>query len=306
MLRLLSRLALVAATAAALLPASAPADDKPEGKIKVILIDGQNNHNWRATTPLLKKELEDSGRFTVAVSSNLKEGDKPGEIKDTVPFPPDLSKYDVLLSNYNGANWPSEFQKSLEEKLKDGKIALVIVHAANNAFGNWTEYNKMIGMGWRGAAAGDRLTLDADGKEVRVEKGKGPGAGHGAGHAFKIVVRDGDHPVTKGMPKEWLHTQDELYHGMRGPIENVHLLATAFSDKAKGGTGEHEPMIWTVDYGKGRVFHTPMGHDLSGMRCIGFITTLRRGTEWAATGKVTLPIPQDFPTADKTSSLPAK
>jgi type 1 glutamine amidotransferase len=306
MLKLLSRLALIALVGAALADSPAPADDKPEGKIRVILIDGQNNHNWRATTPLLKKELEDSGRFTVAVSSNLKEGDKPGEIKDTVPFPPDLSKYDVLLSNYNGAAWPSEFQKSLEEKLKDGKIALVIVHAANNAFGNWAEYNKMIGMGWRGAGAGDRLTLDADGKEVRVEKGKGPGAGHGAGHAFKIIVRDTDHPITKGMPKEWMHAQDELYHGMRGPIENVHLLATAFSDKAKGGTGEHEPMIWTVTYGKGRVFHTPMGHDLNGMRCIGFAATLRRGTEWAATGKVTLPIPPDFPTADKTSSIPAK
>jgi type 1 glutamine amidotransferase len=305
MMKILSRLALLVILACCATATFAD-DKKPEGKIKVILIDGQNNHNWRATTPLLKKELEDSGRFTVDVSSNLKEGDKPGEIKDTVPFPPDLSKYDVLLSNYNGAAWPAEFQKSLEEKLKDGKIALVIVHAANNAFGNWAEYNKMIGMGWRGAGAGDRLTLDADGKEVRVEKGKGPGAGHGAGHAFKIVVRDSEHPITKGMPKEWMHAQDELYHGMRGPIENVHLLATAFSDKAKGGTGEHEPMIWTITYGKGRVFHTPMGHDLNGMRCIGFATTLRRGTEWAATGQVTLPIPQDFPTAEKISSIPAK
>ena len=103
-----------------------------------------------------------------------------------------------------------------------------------------------------------------------------------------------------------MHGADELYHGLRGPIENVHLLATAYSDKGKGGTGEHEPMIWTVDYGKGRVFHTPMGHDLDGMRCLGFAATLQRGTEWAATGKVTLPLPAPFPTADKTSSLPAK
>src|SRR5437016_3004479 len=94
----------------------ARADDKKAGdKIKVILIDGQNNHNWRATTPQMKKSLEQSGRFTVDVSSNLKAGDKPGEIADTVPFPPDLSKYDVLLSNYNGAPWPPEFQKALEE-----------------------------------------------------------------------------------------------------------------------------------------------------------------------------------------------
>src|SRR5262245_31926350 len=105
MLKLLPRLAFVLAVAG-LVSSPVPADDKkPEGKIKVILIDGQNNHNWRATTPLLKKELEESGRFTVDVSSNLKEGDKPGEVKDTVPFPPDLSKYDVLLSNYNGAAW---------------------------------------------------------------------------------------------------------------------------------------------------------------------------------------------------------
>src|SRR5262249_25588328 len=120
-------------------------DKKADAKIKVILIDGQNNHNWRATTPFLKKALEDTGRFSVDVSSNLKEGDKPGEIKETVPFPPDLSKYEVVLSNYNGAPWPADFQKSLENQLKEGKVALVIVHAANNAFGNWTEYNKMIG-----------------------------------------------------------------------------------------------------------------------------------------------------------------
>src|SRR5205807_6297610 len=125
-----------------------------------ILIDGQNNHNWRATTPIMKKALEGCGRFTVDVSSNLKPNDKPGEINPTVPFPPDLSKYDVVVSNYNGAAWPAEFNKSLEENLKEGKIALVIVHAANNAFGGWNEYNLMIGMGWRGNSGGDRLKFD--------------------------------------------------------------------------------------------------------------------------------------------------
>jgi hypothetical protein len=221
-----------------------------------------------------------------------------------VPFPPDLGKYDVLLSNYNGAMWPDDFRKSLDEKLKDGKIALVIVHAANNAFGKWPEYYKMIGMGWQLNTFGERLTLDANGKEIRVPKGEGPGAGHGPRHPFKIVLRDAEHPITKGMPREWMHTTDELYQGMRGPIENVHLLATAFADKAQKGSGEHEPMIWTVSYGKGRVFHTPMGHDLDAMHDVGFVTTLARGTEWAATGKVTLPIPKDFPTADKASPTP--
>jgi type 1 glutamine amidotransferase len=206
----------------------------------------------------------------------------------------------VVLSNYNGAPWPAEFQKSLEENLKNGKIGLVIVHAANNAFGGWAEYNLMIGMGWRGNSGGERLMLDDQGKEVRVPKGKGDSSGHRYSGPFQVVVRDGDHPITKGMPREWMHAQDELYDNMRGPIQNVHLLATAYSK----GTKAHEPMIWTVSYGKGRVFHTPMGHDLNGMRCIGFITTLNRGTEWAATGKVSLPVPDKFPTPDKTSSLP--
>jgi type 1 glutamine amidotransferase len=302
----MSKHLMLAALAAAGLAAPAPAAaEKADGKLRVVILDGQNNHDWRATTPLLKQILESSGRFTVDVSSFLKTGDKPGRV-ETVPFPPDLDKYDVVLSNYNGAPWPTEFQTSLADHLREGKIGLVIVHAANNAFSGWPEYNLMIGMGWRDSKFGDRLTVDEQGKEVRVPKGEGPGAGHGAKHAFVVTIRDADHPVTKGMPHEWLHTADELYHGMRGPAQHVHLLATAYDDKGQGGTGEHEPMIWTVDYGKGRVFHTPMGHDTDGMRCLGFVATVQRGTEWAATGKVTLPLPEGFPTKEKSSSLPAK
>lgn len=324
-MRRLLTLAVVAVLAAGVLPSANAADEK----IKVLLIDGQNNHDWKATTPVLKKALEDCGRFTVDVFTTPPKFQTPPDARDgsdaeIAKFKeallknmdtyaaqlrkghPKLSDYQVVMSNYNGQPWPQDLQKELETDLKAGKIALVIVHAANNSFQDWGEYNKMIGMGWRGNGFGDRLTLDENGKEVRVAKGQGPGAGHGAGHAFKVVVRDGEHPITKGMPPEWMHNSDELYHGMRGPIEHVHLLATAYSDKSKGGTGEHEPMIWTVDYDKGRVFHTPMGHDVNAMKCVGFQTTLQRGTEWAATGKVTIPIPKDFPTADKVSTIPAK
>ncbi len=164
----------------------------------------------------------------------------------------------------------------------------------------------MIALGWRDNRYGDRIVVNDKGDEVRVPKGQGPGASHGAQHPFAITIRDRHHPITEGMPAEWLHAQDELYHGLRGPGENMHLLATAYSDPKKGGTGENEPMIWTVTYGKGRVFHTPMGHALEAMRCVGFITTLQRGAEWAATGKVTIPIPDNFPSAGKTSSVPAR
>jgi hypothetical protein len=290
---------------AALAAAAAPAPEQP-AKIRVVIIDGQNNHNWKATTPLLKKELEQCGRFRVDVASNLAPRDRGPSPTATTAFPPDLGKYDVVLSNYNGAPWPQEFQKDLDDRLREGKIGLVIVHAANNSFGGWAAYNQMIGLGWRNPQFGDRLIVDAQGKEVRVPKGSGPGSGHGAKHAFRVTVRDAEHPITKGMPREWMHMPDELYHGLRGPGEHMHILATAYSDRSKGGTGEHEPMIWTVTYGKGRVFHTPMGHDLDGMRCLGFVGTLERGTEWAATGAVTLPLPKDFPTADRTSALPAK
>ncbi len=314
-----SRLAAVFLAAAYLAP-FAVADEPKSEKIKVLIVDGQNNHDWRTTTPHMKKWLEACGRFTVDVATTPPRPSAPTRPKPDsdeatkakfeeatrqfrlaqqaypeamANFKQDFSKYNVVLSNYNGDPWPADTNKSLDTLLSEGRIGLVIVHAANNSFpGRWKEYDEMIGLGWR------------DNKYVRVPKGQGPGAGHGPQHAFAITIRDRSHPITQGMPAEWLHAQDELYQGLRGPGQNMHLLATAFADKKKGGSGEHEPMIWTVSYGKGRVFHTPMGHAMEAMRCVGFIATLQRGAEWAATGKVSVPLPDNFPTAEKTSSVP--
>lgn len=279
---------------------AAPIPDGP--KIKVILIDGQNNHNWQQTTPVLKKLLEDSGRFTVDVATSPPKGKK----EDMAKFRPELAKYQVLVSNYNGEPWSPELNAELDSLLKAGKLGYVVVHAANNAFPNWKEYNQMIGMGWRDAKFGKRLKYDDSGKPVIVDAGQDQGSGHRYVGPFTVTIRNPDHPITKGMPREWMHVRDELYDNMRGPIENVQVLATAHSDGAKKGTGAHEPMIWTVSYGQGRVFHTPMGHDANAMRCYGFAATIQRGTEWAATGTVTIPLPKEFPTADKLSPISEK
>ena len=268
-----------------------------EEKIRVLIVDGQNNHNWRVMTPPMKADLERSGRFTVDVVTTP--GPKsPPSAWDS--FRPEFSRYDVVLSNYNGEAWPPEVRKGLEEYVANGG-GLAIIHAANNAFEAWPAYNEMIGLGWRNLRFGDRLTIDDSGHVVRTPKGQGPGAGHGPPHAFKIAVRNLDHPITRGMPAEWMHARDELYHGQRGPAEHMEILATAYSDKAKGGTGTNEPMIWVIPFGKGRVFTTVMGHamgdDITAIRCTGFHDVMLRGTEWAATGKVTIPISADFPTA---------
>ena len=288
-------------TAAALVLAStvcpALAADKPaEKKIDVLIVDGQNNHDWKATTPALKGLLLKAGRFNVDVAT------APGRkaSKDEwEKFRPDFSKYDVVLSNYTGTPWPKEVCKAFEKYMADGG-GLVFYHAAVFGFPQWKAWNKMMGMGWRNNKYGDRLTVDDTGKVVRTPKGQGPGGGHGPAHAFEMTVRDKDHPVMKGLPAKWRHVKDELYHGMRGPAKDVHILATAFSDKKLRGTGTNEPIVWTVPCGKGRVLVTLLGHSVPATTTVGAATVLTRGVEWAATGKVTLPVPKDL-TAPATS-----
>lgn len=290
--------------------------------LKALIIDGQNNHGiWPKTTVMMKSYLEQTDLFEVDIARTkfthnganyLKEFPIEGLTTEVRPkpetdpdFKPDFSKYDVVVSNFGhgAAPWPQETQKSFAEFVRNGG-GLVVVHAANNSFGDWSEYNEIIGLGgWggRNEKSGPYVYFDDKGKQVRDESA-GRGGSHGSQHPFSIVVRDGEHPITKGMPREWLHAKDELYDRLRGPAQNLQVLATAYASKDHGGTGRHEPMLMTVKYGKGRVFHTPMGHADYSQECVGFIVSLQRGTEWAATGDVTQPIPDDFPGADKESA----
>ena len=268
-------------------------------KLRVLIIDGQHNHAWRDTTAFLKEVLEKNGRFTVDVSSNLKPNDKPGKVP-TVPFPPDLTKYQVVISNYNGPAWPAEFRKSFEEHVKEGKLGFVLFHSANNCFTDWPEFNRIVGLAWRSPKFGDRLYFDEKGKQVRIPKGDGGGTSE-TNHPYAIVLRDTEHPICKGMPQEWMHAKDQLMFNLRGPAEQIQVLATALCPK----TMVHEPTLWTVTYGKGRIVQTPMGHDVFAMRCVGFISTMERSVEWAATGKAPLPIREAFPSPTKPSQIEA-
>ncbi len=271
--------------------------EKAQGaKIRVLIIDGQNNHDWRRMTPWHKAQLEATGLFIVDVSTT------PSGGTGWEKWRPEFSNYEVILSNYNGQNWPEPVKNSFTQFVENGG-GVVIIHAANNAFSGWKEYDQMIGLGWRGSDYGNRVTVADDGSVVIHKPKDGPGAGHGAQWEFTVTTRDSGHAIMKGLPAKWKHGQDELYHGQRGPAENMHILATAFSDKSKGGTGENEPMVWWIPSGKGKIVTSLMGHvgpKTDAIQCAGANLITLRACEWAATGKVTLPVPENFPTEEKT------
>lgn len=269
-----------------------------EPALKALIIDGQNNHAWKDTTPVLKQELEETGLFQVDVAT------APAKGGDMSRFKPTFSAYSVVIMNYNGEPWSKETQTALV-KYVGGGGGLVVYHAADNAFPDWKEYNEMIGVGgWggRNETSGPYVRW-RDGGMV-LDAAPGTGGSHGPQHPFQLVIRDAQHPITRGLPETFMHTADELYNRLRGPAKNLTVLATAFSPEEMRGTGENEPMLMAIQYGKGRVFHTTLGHAVSQCKDVAFIVTFQRGCQWAATGKVTQKVPADFPTADKPSVRP--
>lgn len=292
------RTALVASSLLIAVAIVAPlARAEPSKVLRVLIVDGQNNHDWRKTTPLLKAMYQQSGRFRAEIASTPESG------QDLSSFHPNFDEYDVVVSNYNGERWSRATEEALEKYVRGGG-GFVSIHAADNAFPDWPAYNEMIGLGgWGGRSekSGPYVYVTNDGRFVRDES-PGPGGGHGPQHEFRVETRETEHPIVRDLPKVWLHAQDELYQTLRGPAKNLTVLATAYSHPDQRGTDRREPILMTTKFGEGRVFHTVLGHADYSMNCVGFITTTLRGTEWAATGEVTLPVPDDFPTADQTSS----
>ncbi len=267
-------------------------------ELKAVIVDGQNNHNWKKDTPVLKDILEDCGLFEVSVAT------APAKGESLEGFAPEFGSYDVVVSNYNGAEWSEATKEAFVKYVRDGG-GLVIVHAADNSFPKWKEYNEMIGLGgWKGRdEKSGPYVYWKDGHFV-TDNSPGKGGTHGKQHAYQVIHRDKEHPITVGLSPKWMHAKDELYSLMRGPAKRMTVLATAWHDPEQGGTGRDEPVLFIIRYGKGRVFHTVLGHNEHSMNCVGFAVTLQRGTEWAATGDVTQKAPDSFPGADEVLMRP--
>jgi uncharacterized protein len=229
--------------------------------LKVLLLSGLNNHNWRETTPCLKKILEESGRFAVETTEH------PEQLA-----PGDLSKYDVIVSDWNSwknkkieEQWSPDLRKAYLDFVRNGK-GHVVVHAGSCSFyKGWPEYQQLCGFAWKLGQTG-----------------------HGPRHGFKVKPTEVDHPVTRGL--EPFETTDELWN-RPGVQPGVTVLAESFSAKEKRGTGAWEPSALVNAFGGGRNFALVLGHDAKAMSTPGFRALLTRGTEWAATGKVTLITP---------------
>jgi type 1 glutamine amidotransferase len=297
MVRLAFLLSALLLTVSAAPPAAQP-------RIKVMILTGQCSqyHNWAVSSAAIKRVLDETAKFDVTVVTS------PAKGQDMSTFRPTFAGYGAVVMDYEGDEWPEPTKQAFVEYVGGGG-GLVLVHAADNAFPKWKEFLEISGVGgWGGRD-------ETWGPKVRWRDGKvvfdstTPGnATHPAKHDFLLVSRAPEHPIMKGLPGEWMHADDEIYSNLRGPAKNLEVLATALADTARKGTGEHEPMFMTIRYGKGRVFHNTLGHvgpkDVEPVASIGsvdFIVSMQRGTEWVATGKVTQPVPADFPTAQKMS-----
>ncbi len=319
--------------------------DTSTEKLKALIIDGQNNHGvWPKTTMMMKDYIEQTGLFTVDIArmENTYQGPHHGTVdklehdkitkllasyslndgqvykpRDSIvqnpTYSPDFKSYDVVISNFGWQTTNfSENVKSDFEKYMKGGGGLVVVHAANNAWGDWEEFNKMIGVGGWGERPLDKGSQIFYKDDIKyIEPSNGEESSHGPEMEFVLTTRAPEHPIMKGLPKKWLHAKDELYDRLRGPSEKVTVLATAFSDGEENaqpwaienkGSNRDEPLLMAIHYGEGRVFQSALGHMDFSMESVGFITTLQRGVEWAATGNVTQKVPEDFPTEAKSSS----
>lgn len=267
-----------------------PVQKPRKEKVRTLIVAGMDgSHYSRGAAECIRQILENSGLFSVEVHIT------PDWGGDMAYFHPEFKKYGLVILDYGGIPWPKETEKDFEAYVADGG-GLVFIHSSVIPMENWEAYNKMSGLGaWNGRNEkwGPYLYLQ-NGKYV-YDYTPGWAGHHGLQHHILVDHPNPEHPIVKGLPTTWHHYKDEIYTRLRGPAEHVEVIATTHD------SGRDEPLMWTVRYGKGRIFADVLGHCGSdpnmtyAMTCTGYQVTLLRGCEWAATGQVTQPAPMDFP-----------
>jgi len=232
---------------------------------KIAVLTGASEHDWQRASKLCGQILEETGHFEVCYYDNpsLFLSHRDG-IKD----------FDLFVVIYNGLRWGQLAEDNFIEAVKNG-CGVVILHSTNNGFKGWSEFESLCALMWR------RETQIINGNTYRV------GTGHGTYHNFDIVLTDLNHPITQGLPKILQNHPDELYHNLKHMHDApYHVIATAYSSPEQGGTGKHEPVVFVRNYGKGRIFHTTLGHTWPGeppdsLQSTAFKLLLVRGSKWA-------------------------
>lgn len=269
----LPRFAPLALAVLVAVPLSAQSDQLNQKKLQILLIGGANNHDFDFTHKELRSILEETGRFEVTITRDPK-----------TSLVGDLSSYDAFVCDYNGPRWGEDAQVAFTSAIRKG-MGVAFIHAANNPFEGWADYEAMVGLLWR------------------------KGAGHGRFHPYDVDIVVEDHPITRGMRKLVMHP-DELYHRLSNPQSaEFTVLMDSLSSKKSGGTGNREPQVLVNQFGAGRVFHTTLGHVWRNVpqtrvsqRDPQFRRLVARGVEWAASGRVTLsPEPMNWVTPEEKS-----
>jgi len=243
-----------------LFPFSGISGQKGNSPIQVLLISGKNNHEWQKTSPAFRQILEEKGFFKVDIT------ERPDTLKMS-----DLKKYEVIASNWNAfpestRQWGEVAEKAILDFVNRGG-GFVLFHSASAAHYDWPEYQQMVGATW--------------GKNTR----------HGQIAPFQVKIQNTKHPVTKGMSNFVI--TDELWVEM-DQQPGIEVLCSAFAPSSNKGRDQDEPVLICRKQGKGRCFYLVLGHDVAAMQNSGWKTLMQRGTEWAAKGKVTIPIPSEL------------
>ena len=238
----------LAGALASVLPSTAA---EPAGKIKVLLVTGDDvlpYHDWQTVSQALKETLVSSGKFEVRVCEDA-------GVLDSAAA---LGRYNLVLLDYYNAKTPTlsdGAKENLASFVKEGK-GLVITHLSSASFKEWEEFHKLCGRYW--------------------VMGK---SGHSPRGVFKAQITKTESPITEGLTD--FEADDELYSKLQGDAP-ITVLVEADSDWSK----KTEPLAFTVEYGKGRVFHETLGHDAKAVKNPTVQKLIQRGCEWAATGKV--------------------